>query len=197
MSVRYIMGDLQGWLTVKRESDDERVSLPHHLKVNYRRTAQRRDYFEALEGVHKGVDFSVTWTPYDTSYLMPYAPRFGAGRVRFNRRTNQLWYPGYAGPITAITSTTKPVPRGTFDLQIPDHPHAFGRPYLDRSPYTTAWFRILTGPRDEMDDRYLHAGANSLGCVTVQDVPKWTGIFQYLIDRRKSDVAVGTITVIG
>lgn len=54
MSVRYITGDMWGWLQVKRESDDEKVSLPHHLKVNYQRTVDRRDYFQALEGTHKG-----------------------------------------------------------------------------------------------------------------------------------------------
>lgn len=80
------------------------------------------------------MNFSVTWTPYDTSWLTPYAPRFGAGRIQFNRRVNQLWYPGAASPIYTFTDPDNPVPVGTYDLEIPDHPHTRGRPYLNESP---------------------------------------------------------------
>ena len=197
MSVKYIDASLGGWLLVVRERDGVKVSLPHHLQVNHQRTANGRDYFRAMEGVHKGVDFHVIRKPHGGSYLAPYAPRLGPGEIQFNRSVNQLWYPGAAGPIYTFTDPNNPVPVGTYDLEIPDHPHPAGLPYTTESLYTTVWFRIRPGGASTSTDRYLHAGTRTAGCVTVVHIERWTEIFNHLIDRRKNDVSVGTIRVFG
>jgi hypothetical protein len=205
MSIRFITGDDKGSLLVRRVSNNEKVSLPHLLKVELQRTEQQRDYFRALEGTYMGVDFSVAQQPTTPgrgcappvaggSYLSAEGSHLGAGTIRFDRRANQLWYDG-TGPVAAITDSRNPIPLGTFALEIPDHPHELGEPYLNQTKYALVWFRVLPGGANTSTDRYLHTGADSAGCVTVQEVTQWTAIYNYLINRRKDDVAVGTIVV--
>jgi hypothetical protein len=46
------------------------------------------------------------------------------------------------------------------------------------------------------NDRYLHTGSVSFGCITV-DPDEWTALYKYLILSRKGDGKnVGTIKVI-
>jgi len=90
------------------------------------------------------------------------------------------------------THSANPVPRGTYDLEIPYEVHSLASSYARYSPFATTWFRI-----GHSGDRYLHPGRISAGCATVTDLRKWTEIYTYLIRARKGDKkSVGTITIL-
>lgn len=194
--------DKSGWLLVRRASDNEKVSLPHYLKVDYIETkpdprldaTKKRDFFTASEGSYKGVKFSVAQKSDNSSYLVD-GKHLGLGTVKFDKTKGELHY-GDTGPVATITDPDNPIPVGTYDLEIPDAPHSGGNGYISRSSYATVWFRIRPGGDNTSTDRYLHPGRISAGCVTVTDVEKWTSIYEYLYNRRKNDVSVGTITVV-
>lgn len=194
MATRYLtQPDKSGWLIVK--FGDRRISLPRYLKVDLLRTRDGRDYFKVLEGPYQNQEASVTRKPDGSSYLSSQGRHLEAGKIKFNRATEELWY-GSTGPVKAFTSGTKPVPLGTHDLAIPDAPHAGGNNYINRASYATVWFLIRTPSTDEFNDRYLHTGLATAGCVTVKAIESWDAIYGYLIDRRKGDGRnVGTITV--
>lgn len=202
MSMKYIQADSSGWLLVRKTDTNDKVSLPHYLKVDYLKTepdarldrTKKRDFFKALEGSYKGVNFSVALKSDGSSYLFE-GKHLAAGKIKFNRRTEQLWY-GEDGPIDTITDPDNPIPLGTYDLEIPDAPHSGGNNYTNQSSYATVWFRIRPGGDNTSVDRYLHTGRISAGCVTMKKIEKWTDIFNYLINRRKNDVSVGTIEVV-
>lgn len=195
MSIRYLtQPDKSGWLIVK--FGEIRVSLPGYLKVELLRTKERRDYFRVLEGPYQNQEASVMLKPDGSSYLSAQGRHLATGKIKFNRTTEELWY-GSTGPVKAFTSGAKPVPLGTHDLAIPDAPHPGGINYIARASYATVWFRIGTPSTDEFNDRYLHTGQYTAGCVTVKAVESWDAIYGYLIDRRKGDGrSVGTIIVV-
>ena len=60
-----------------------------------------------------------------------------------------------------------------------------------------AWFYLGTGNAKPGDnDRYLHPGRVSAGCVTVTEVSKWDSLYAVLIlSRATGGKDVGTITV--
>jgi N-acetylmuramoyl-L-alanine amidase len=179
--------DGKGWLIVKYSSDGSTYpALPQYLRVNYLKTVNDRDYFTVLEGRAKDREASVV-----KGYLADGDPTGGAGTIKFDPKAEKLWYGGL-GPVRAITSSTKPVPAGTHDIELPDEPHDKGIPYESKSIYAKTWFRI-----GHTGDRYLHTGAGSDGCITVTEIEKWTDIYNYLIKRRKGDgLSVGTVEVV-
>jgi hypothetical protein len=118
-----------------------------------------------------------------------------AARLEFNVTMQKLSFPG--GDVRAITADgAAAVPLGTHPVQIPDFPHELGSGYVGQSQYAKNWFYLGRGfaiPGN--NDRYLHTGRVSLGCVTV-DPNNWTRLYQYLILCRSSDAkSVGSIVV--
>jgi hypothetical protein len=105
--------------------------------------------------------------------------------------------------ITKINNVT--LPKGLYDLQIPDEPHKLGKLYEKYIPYSKTWFRIKNKANPEIG-YYLHYGQASAGCVTVTEVKDsngkfidiWTPIYNYLILRRETNKIgiVGTIEII-
>jgi hypothetical protein len=84
-----------------------------------------------------------------------------------------------------------------YEFSVPDEPHTGGDGYLSQSSYARLWYPIpLDQNQDGVpDQRFIHCGLTSAGCVTVKDVPQWTGIYKYLYNRRLRDGVIGTITV--
>jgi hypothetical protein len=79
-------------------------------------------------------------------------------------------------------------------LGIPDFPHdGYYAAKWDR-----LWFPIYTGAANIKalynDERYLHCGKYSNGCLSV-DPDNWDTIYEYLIHRRKGPTRVGAVHI--
>jgi hypothetical protein len=183
--------DGHGWLIVKWAEGKTVPAVPQYLRVQPLKTQGGREYFKVLEGLCAGKEAGVKQKAGGGSYLADGDPKEPAARLKFNRKTKQLWY-GDSGPIAAMTDPANKVPLGTHDLEIPDEVHRLGEPYLKDSRYATTWFRV-----GHSGDRFLHPGHVSAGCVTVTDTKKWTDVYDYLIKRRLGDdKSVGRIEVV-
>lgn len=185
--------DGKGWLTVKHADGSFAPPLPQYMKVKVTSTAGGRENFTIMEsgfdGKYIGKAASVKLKPDGTSYLDSTLTYKSAASVTFDIAKEEVTYGG-SGPVYAITQTSNPTPSGTHDLEIPDEPHPGGGSYEDKSIFAKTWFRI-----GHSGDRYLHPGMGTLGCTTVKAVDKWTDMYNYLINSRKDDKNVGTITV--
>ena len=187
---RYVVGGNDGWLTVLREPSKTRVSLPTTLKVELTSNKDGRDYFKVSEGPEAGGNFSVK-----EQNLSKSSPAYLSGAVlQFSISKKTLEY--NAAIIPAFTDSTNPVPEGNHPIQIPDFPHSLGSSYISGSKYAKNWFYLGVGNAvARNNDRYLHPGRASAGCVTV-DVASWTALYEYLIRCRSGNGKdVGRITV--
>ncbi len=188
---KHIIGGSDGWLNVRREPEGALIALPEYLLVEYEATHVGRDYFKVLEGVEKGNRFTVKEG--NLKHGRPvYRP---AANLKFDLSAETLTYPG--GTIRAITSSSKPTPVGTHPIQIADFPHGSNPAYGSHSRYYKTWFYLGKGRAIAFNnDRYLHTGMVSDGCVTV-DPSSWTDLYRYLILCRRNDATnIGTITVV-
>lgn len=187
----YVVGGSDGWLNVKREPSGVVIALPEFIQVQIDSSAEGRDYFTAQEGVELGNQFSVK-----QGNLSPTRPAYRApANLRFSLADELITYPG--GRIDAITHAANPVPPGTHPIQMPDFPHSLGIGYLSRSPFAKSWFYLGHGNAIVgRNDRYLHTGTLSAGCITVAP-DNWTKLYEYLILCRRGDgKTVGTVTVV-
>jgi hypothetical protein len=176
---------------VKREPGGQPVSLPEYLQIEFLLNKNGRDFFNAVEGIEQGKSFSVLQGNLRKG-LPAYRP---AARLEFNITTGKLSFPG--GILDAITGKgSEAIPLGSHPIQIPDFPHDIGSTYLGKSQYALSWLYLGRGPAIKgNNDRYLHAGMLTAGCVTV-DPGAWTKLYQYLILCRSGDgKTVGSIVV--
>ncbi len=188
---RYTIGGMDGWLNVKREPSGAIVAIPENIQVEIETTENARDYFKILEGVERGKKFSVK-----TGHLKIGSPGYRtAANIQFNPAKELITYPG--GQVKTVTHTRNPIPAGAHPIQIPDFPHQLGGGYMAQSSYAKSWFYLGNGNAiPGNNDRYLHTGSVSAGCVTV-DPSGWTKLYQYLILCRRGDgKTVGTIAVV-
>jgi hypothetical protein len=203
----------QGFIDVIQTSEMSnpqggRKAFPGYLKVNYLGikvlNGKQRDYFIPYEGKYKDREMSVTRKSDGGSYLVT-GNILPAAKVIFNPVKANLWYgegTSRVGPIFAQGSSpnipgSTSLRDGVYEISVPDEPHNWGDPYMSESSYARLWYPIpIDQDRDgKNDDRFIHCGENSGGCVTVRDVPQWTGIGKYLYNRRLRDGVIGTITV--
>ncbi len=196
MEQRYIIGDRKGWLKVKLDRG-KIISLPEYIKVNFLERISSRDKFEILEGVHKGKKASVSVRGATTSWLGSPMPSYKISvSLTFTISTSQLKTP--IGDIQAITDSDNPISPGVYPIQLPDFPHKLGEPYLDQATKALTWFYLGTGNAVHgKNDRYLHTGFASEGCVTVTEIDKWDLLYKSLIRARASGgKKIGKITVL-
>lgn len=189
-ATHHVIGGSDGWLNVKREPSGQVVSLPEFLQVELQSSAGGRDRLKVLEGPEAGRLFSVK-----VGHLKPGLPGFrGAASLRFDLSRKLVSYSG--GQVSAITDANNPVPVGSHPIQIPDFPHELGAGYTAQSPYAKTWFYLGTGNAvSGNNDRYLHAGSVSAGCITVAP-SAWTALYRYLILCRSGNAkTVGTVVV--
>ncbi len=78
-----------------------------------------------------------------------------------------------------------PLPTGKYKIFAPDYPHSGGytnRYQEEHLPLKChqVWFSI----EYESNNRYIHIGAISAGCMTVLGLDKWNGVYDYLISHR-------------
>lgn len=150
-----------------------------------------RDHFIVKEGVESGNRFSVK-----QGYLRKQAPAYRpAAIIQFILSRKTLIYPG--GRVRAFTDDENPIKTGTHPVQIPDFPHSIGSAYLHKTPYAKNWFFLNNGSATPFrNDRYLHPGHESAGCITV-DPAQWNSLYQYLILCRSGDgKTVGMVSVV-
>jgi hypothetical protein len=91
----------------------------------------------------KDKGFNVTRKPDGSSYLVD-GTHLPAATVIYNPKTTHLWYgtgSNQVGPVWAVFAPNPDLPDGTYDLEIPDAPHAGGAGYLSDSSYALCWFR--------------------------------------------------------
>jgi hypothetical protein len=200
MSIRYLPEqDGQGFVDVIASSTGERFALLGYLKLNFLRTANNRDYFIPYEGKWKNRKLSITRKSDGGSYLVTGIILEGA-TIIINPIKTHLWYgtgSARVGPIFAKINKS-PIPDGTYEFLVSDERHTdYGNNYLPRTPYATVWYPIpLDKDQNGVDDeRYLHCGLISDGCVTVGDFAYWTKLYKYLYNRRLRDGVTGTIRV--
>jgi hypothetical protein len=201
MGIRYLpeQGG-QGFVDVIVTSTGETIALPGYLKSNYIKIANNRDYFIPYEGKWKDQELSITRKPDGESYLTE-GKVLGAARIVVNPTTARLWY-GAVGsqvsPVVVEIDPQKPLPDGVYNLSVPDEPHRdFGAKYLDKTPYAMVWYPIPADINQDgiEDDRFLHCGNVSAGCITVRDFSYWTKLYKYLYNRRLKDGFVGVVTI--
>jgi hypothetical protein len=188
---RYISGGSNGWLNVKREPSGQVIALPEYLAVEFLHNKNGRDHFKVSEGVESGKLFSVV-----QGSLKSGSPAYkSAASLNYNLSKQELTYPG--GKVSAVTYDRNPILPGTHPIQIPDFPHQLGASYVSRSRYAKTWFYLGNGVAiPGSNDRYLHTGSMSAGCVTV-DPDSWTALYQFLILCRSGNgKTVGSITVV-
>jgi hypothetical protein len=185
--------DGKGWLTVKHANGSDFPPLPQYLKVDHTSTSGGRENFTIKESGQNGTliggTASVKQKSSTESYLSNTMTYKGAASTTFDKGKGEFRY-GSSGPVTVITDTSNPTPNGTHDLEIPYEQHPHGSNYESSSIYAKTWFRI-----GQSGDRFLHPGRISAGCTTITAVSDWTSIYEYLINSRKDDKSVGTITV--
>jgi hypothetical protein len=188
---RYVVGGRDGWLNVKREPSSTTISIPEFLQVEVSDSKNGRDHFTALEGVERGKKFSVK-----TGNLKSGSPVYhSAAHLQFSLSKELLTYQG--GQVKAITHPLQPPPLSSHPVQIPDFAHDKGIAYLGQTPYAKNWFYLGQGNAiPGNNDRYLHTGLSSAGCITVEPTG-WTRLYQYLILCRRGDgKTVGMVTVV-
>ena len=186
----YIIGGADGWLNIKREPSGQIVAVPEFLQVELTVSRDGRDYFTVLEGVERNKTFSVK-----AGHLKSDSPRYeSAAHLLFKRRKKLLIYPG--GRVNAFTDDENPILTGIHPIQIPDFPHSGGMEYTRYSNYAKTWFYLGHGEAIPFrNDRYLHAGQRTAGCITV-DPGAWTHLYQYLILCRSNDgKTIGSVSV--
>ncbi len=188
----YTVGGGDGWLNIKSEPGGQIIAVPEYLLVDLITSKDGRDFFSVLEGPALGKKFSVK-----SGHLKRGSPGYhGPAQVTFSLSKKLLNYPG--GQIKAITHDgSQPIPIGLHPIQIPDFPHALGAYYAGQSPYAKTWFFLGRGNAiPGSNDRYLHTGEVSNGCITVEP-NGWTLLYQYLIlCRRGDEKTVGMVTVV-
>lgn len=177
-----------GWLRAKLNNG--RIHpLPNFLKIDVLEIKNKRIYFKIFEGKLKGQNASIKYNKVKiNSYFRKRLRHKGAAQLTYDRSKKILSIVGLGS--FKIKEKINPLPKGTYDLEIPYEPHEGGSIHQVKSRYSKTWFRI--GHRG---DHFLHAGRESLGCLTVTEIRKWTKLYNYLIPRRKDDRSVGTLII--
>lgn len=186
MEMRYVSTDKTGWLRVKLDSGGLVVALPQYIKVKFIERRSGRDYFTIEEGVYKGKRASVSQKSGNQSWLGKPLPTYkGPANLVFKKSEGKLVTP--IGNLAATMDTSNPIPNGRHPIQLPDFPHDLGRSYVSRASKAMTWFYLGTGNAiPGRNDRYLHPGRISAGCVTVTDLSKWDSLYARSILSRAS-----------
>lgn len=191
-AIRYVADtDDKGWLEVvlKNADAEKHISLPIHLKVLLEDKDEHREHFTIAEGALKNIRASVALGDNGESRFSKTNPHTKSAKLTYSISKKIL-------TIGRKRYTTVDYPnamwtKGIYDIKIPDYPHAGGNVYPNNK-HATTWFRIY-----HPEDRYLHTGERSLGCITVTENNRWDELYTLLIASRKGDDKnIGTVKVI-
>lgn len=189
-TIRYVTDHLPyGWLKVLFEGKTDPVPLPQGLKVSLMKIENGREYFRILEGLFKGQNASVKVRLDSMSYLRDDIQHLEPIDLTLDLNKLLLNIPGL-GNFKIVMDSINKIPKGIYDLEIPDDPKSYGAIHMRHSRFARSWFRI-----GNKGDRYLHVGGQSKGCITIVEKIKWTEIYSHIIYRRKDDRSVGRVIV--
>ncbi|TSC56070.1 MAG: Uncharacterized protein G01um101418_438 [Parcubacteria group bacterium Gr01-1014_18] len=190
-SIRYIGKQDNGFLRVKMEDGTEE-SVPEYLKILFRYTEAKRDYFLILEGLLQGQRASVRLKEDGSSHFILNNLHTGPAELIYSISEQKLKVKGQIYKVVPYLGQSWD--KGFYDVEIPDHPHKLGRTYLDRATKALVWFHI---GHDYKDARYLHPGRVTAGCITIPEVERWDELFNTLIVARKGDSkSIGVLEVV-
>jgi hypothetical protein len=198
MTKVYVLPRNDGWLLVKPDGVGANFSIPEYLALDLTGTRMdggvKRDFFTILEGVHKGKKASVRWEANKSNLSASAMVYKSSAALVLDKSTMKLTYPGGTANVADLSDSQ--ITNGVHPVQIPDFPHEGGRGYLDASSYATCWFYLGIGAAvSGVNDRYLHPGRVSAGCITMNK-SEWTTVYKAIITcRRGNNVDVGTVTV--
>ena len=210
---QYNDGTDSGWLRVKLDraiNGSTNAFLCEMTKVLVTRTQAGRTYFKIEDGTYAGKSASLNSDNADL-YLTttgPTASSNGAtlevtysGQKRaiystargidIDQKAGRLGFNGNTATISLSTveaDSLGPLPDGTYDILVPDVAHDIGytgqyKPAYPDLKCHQVWFPI----EYQTNNRYVHVGAISEGCVTVLDLGLWNDIYDYLISHRQTD----------
>lgn len=191
-AVRYIPNNDEGkgWLKVRIEDHKTIESLPAFLKVKSEFNSGKREYFIPLEGAHRDKLVSAKLQDGGFSHLVSGIERESVAHAVYSISKKTFTINGKT--YTTVDYKAAPWKKGLYDIEIPDYPHALGARYEKEAPRSKTWFRV-----GHNGARYIHAGGQSLGCITVVEIKHWSEIYSTLIKARKGDrISVGVLEVI-
>ena len=177
-------------MRVKLESSGKIQAVPEYLQVDFTENKASRDYFTISEGVYKDQNASMK-----EGNLRSGSIHTGPAILTFDKTNKQLTYNG-VDTVSATTDDSYPIAVGDHPIQLPDFPHTLANVYADETAYPMSWCYLGVGHAvPGNNDRYLHPGNISAGCVSVAP-SGWTPLYEYLILSRNGDGKnVGKITV--
>ena len=182
-----------GWIQVVKEDDKTKIDLPAYLKVKLDRQDSKRQYFTIMEGSWRQRKASVKIKENGTSYLESINYQTGPAHLVYSWSRRILKFKNKVYKVRAYENDQQPWRNTLYDIKIPDFYHGKGRPYLDRAKLAPVWFKT-THPSD---DRYVHVGVNSLGCITLTEVERWDELCEILMKARRGDgESIGILEVI-
>ncbi len=185
---RYIPSTEDGWFITLNEKD-EKISLPEYIKVNPKYIKNEREYFVPLEGTHRDKLLSAKLQDDGSSYLISDVQHKPMIRATYSISKKVLILNGKK--YKAIDYPDAPWEKGIYNIEIPDYPHGNNYSYTE-AKRQKVWFRV-----DFEEERYLHVGARSLGCMTIIETTRWMEIYSILIIARKGDFkSVGEVNVV-
>ena len=188
----FIPETTDGWLKVEINKTGKKESLPSFLRVKILRSDSKRDYFNILEGFYKGKFASIKKKPGGLSYLERGFLKRKLVELLYSISKKNILFEGRKYNVDDDPNNLFDV--GVYDIEIPDAPHDKGRKYLNRSKFALVWFHIGHNARD---DRFLHTGSVSAGCVSMKEIEKWTAVCRKLLIARKGDdISIGTLKVV-
>jgi hypothetical protein len=191
-AIKYVPDEdeMQGWLKVRLEENKSIESSPAYLKVKVERADAKREYFTILEGPYRGKSASVELRDNGSSWFITEVRHEFMVHAKYSISQKTFILKGKK--YKTVDYLRSPWRKGLYDIELPDYPHRGGRNYLDQSKRAMTWFRIGHG-----GERYLHAGGQSLGRITVIETKRWMEIYNILIKARKDDfMSVGVLEVV-
>lgn len=181
--IAYVGYREEGWIQGIRLDTKKRVDLVSHLKVFLEKSDAARQYFEIREGVLQGIKASIKKkTSGGGSYFEAENPHTGPVHLVYSLSDKTL---RFDDTIYATRDYQEDrLKKGIYDIEIPDYAHAGGEYYLQWAKLAKVWFHI---GHDSREERYIHLGTFSRGCVTLTERDRWDALCNVLMRARKED----------
>lgn len=182
-----------GWIQARKKGDKTKIDLPAYLKVRFEKQDNRRQYFTIMEGPWRQMEASLEIQDNNVSYFESANHQIGPVRLTYSRSKKILKFKNKIYKLKEYKNDPEPWKNAIYDVKIPDFYHGKGRPYLDRAKLAPVWFKTT----HQSNDRYIHVGAHSLGCVTFIEIERWDELCEVFMKARKGDgEGIGILEVI-
>ncbi len=208
-----------GWLQAKDETTHALIPLAKYTAVRIVNTYGDRTTFKVADGPQAGKLLSVT-TSNANRYLGTRGPVRSPAEIEvtygkyvaqwhsvargqdFDEQMATLKVGGISVQVTMNTNwggSFYPLPPGEYDVLVPDGPHNANMTHYYRNTYKQLVYDQVWFPVKYNDNnRFVHIGNVSDGCVTVLDMNQWAAIHEAIISHRSRDgLSVATLIVKG